>query len=140
MLEVSRSILPGVVASRACICCMPTNQQSVTYKIPPFLLFEEWKNDKMDGEGSLNVEHCRKDITLKANRRKINTRKIKNLDVRFEEGSLCSSCSKVEPKRRHGGNRKKTAVPGNVGLGEEGSVRNEMISLYSSRTNDIATA
>ena len=121
-----------------CVYLLYANQPAVTtYKIP---FLAEWKNDQMDGEGSLNVEHCRDNITVKAHRWKNNARKIKNLDVRFEEGSLCSSCSKVEPKRKHGSNSKKTAVPGNVAMGEEGSVRNEMISLYSGRTNEIATA
>lgn len=104
-----------------------------------FHFLSEWKNDQMDGEGSLNVEHCRNEITVKANKWKNNVRRMKNLDVRFEEGSLCSSCSKVEPRRNRGKN-KKMAVPGNVAMGEEGSVRHEMISLYSGRTNEVSTA
>jgi hypothetical protein len=98
----------------------------------------EWKYDQMDGEGSLNVENCRDNITVKANKWKNNPKKMKNLDVRFEEGSLCSSCTKLEPKQKLGRN-KKPSVPGDVAVGDEGSIRHEMVSLYSGRTNELAT-
>lgn len=102
----------------------------MTFKASGMKYVGEWKHDQMDGEGSFNVEQCRDNITVKANRWRNNPRKIKNLDVRFEEGSLCSSCSKVEPKIRQG-RKSKSTMPENAAGGDE------MISLYSGRSHEV---
>jgi hypothetical protein len=94
----------------------------------------EWKNDKMHGDGSVNVENCRDQINVRFHKWRNNAKKMKDLDVRYEEGSLTTSHSKAT--RSMFGRKKKKEVPGFVDLDEEdGSILHENLTVYSGKTN-----
>jgi len=106
----------------------------------------EWKDDKMHGDGSVNVENCRDQVNVRFHKWRNNLKKMKDLDVRYEEGSLTTSHSKLNTQKSTGSifgkisggmfGRKKKEVPGFVDLDEEdGSILHENLTVYSGKTN-----
>jgi hypothetical protein len=96
----------------------------------------EWHNDNMHGKGSVNVENCRDKIKVRVKKWRNNPRKLKDLDVRFEEGSLTTACTKRKiRKHRNIFGRKNNSLPGFVSMDEEdGSVIRENLTVFSGKT------